>query len=247
MGGRAWTLTATTNDVEAGPHGNVLVLDEMPSYMAPEGMFQLPRIERGEEVFDVVIPDGLQLSLIDLATPDASMLATAEIVNRPARGATGALQLRVRWSYPVPLGSLQFRLRVYASPDGTPPPVITPLIEPGSHNRMRTLIEQDAPVDMTIDGPLANTFKTQILDRGGSLLNIKPDSDGGVSAGTVVVIIAVVAAICIGVGFATFGAVLIIAMQKGYNIDDAGYKVVVGEGSTRQEHNMVFNIRKPDT
>ncbi|MCL6285093.1 hypothetical protein M3P21_16305 [Ruegeria sp. 2012CJ41-6] len=253
MQGQGRALTVTGDGAEAGPGGNLVVLDEARSFAAPEGLFQIPRIESGEEVFEVDIPEGLQLSLIDLATPGASLAAGAEVVDRPARGATSRLRLLVRWSHPVPTGSLQFRLRVHASPDGTPPPVVTPLTEPGSHNRMRALIEQDAAVDLAIDGPVAETFRTQILERGGQFIGAETQShlarpfDGGLSAGSIVLIsLAVIAAVCVVVGFATFGAVLIIAMQKGYNIENAGYNVAVGEGASRQEHEMVFNIRKPE-
>jgi hypothetical protein len=253
VAGQGRALTVTGDGAEAGPGGNLVVLDETRSFAAPEGLFQIPRIESSEEVFEVDIPEGLQLSLIDLATPEASLAAGAELEARPERGATGRLRLVVRWSHPVPAGSVQFRLRVHASPDGTPPPVVTPLTEPGSHNRMRALIEQDAPVDLAIDGPVAEAFRTQIIERGGQFIGAETQSRhaGPVSLALtggeiVLIVIGVLAAICIVVGFATFGAVLIIAMQKGYNIENAGYNVAVGEGASRQEHEMVFNIRKPE-
>ncbi|WP_372571770.1 hypothetical protein [Ruegeria jejuensis] len=228
------------------------MLDEIRSFAADKGLFQLPRVANGEEVFEVDIPEGLQLSLIDLATPEASLAAGAELEARPERGTTGRLRLVVRWAHPVPAGNVSFRLRVHASPDGTPPPVITPLTEPNSHTRMRTLIEQDAPVDLAIDGPVAEAFRTQIIERGGQFIGAESQSHlarpfEGLTAGSIVLIVlGVLAAICIVLGFATFGAVLIVAMQKGYNIENAGYKVAVGEGASRQEHEMVFNIRKPE-
>ncbi|MDP5217008.1 hypothetical protein Q5Y75_07250 [Ruegeria sp. 2205SS24-7] len=228
------------------------MLDETRSFAADEGLFQLPRLESGEEVFEVDIPEGLQLSLIDLATPEASLAAGAELEARPERGTTGRLRLVVRWAHPVPAGNVSFRLRVHASADGTPPPVTTPLTEPNSHTRMRTLIEQDAPVDLAIDGPITEAFRTQIIERGGQFIGAESQSHlarplEGLTAGSIVLIVlGVLAAICIVLGFATFGAVLIVAMQKGYNIENAGYKVAVGEGAGRQEHEMVFNIRKPE-
>jgi hypothetical protein len=178
-------------------------------------------------------------------------LAGAEVENRPATGATGRISLRVRWSYPVPMGQVAFRLRVYASPEGKAPPVTVSVTEPGSDRRMRALFEQDGPVDLAVTGPLAEQFPDQVLARGGELTPLTRPSVTGVDDATVVAIvavsIAVIAATCIALGLATFGAVLFFAMSKGYNVDDAGYTVAVGEGQSRQEHQMVFNIRQPGT
>jgi len=215
-------------------------------------------VESGSESFEVTIPEGQRLSLVDLATPEASLLAGAVLEHRPQRGATGTLRLTVNWSHPVPAGNLTFRLRVYASADATPPPVTTPLTEPGSHDRLRALVEQDAPVDLSVGGPLVRVFQEQIVQRGGQIVGLNDGDrrvtrtmvvDGGVTEVMVIagIVIAVLAAICIVVGFATFGAVLLIAMHKGYNVDNAGYQVAVGEGESRQEHKMVFNLRKPGT
>lgn len=214
----------------------------------------MPRMASGEETFSVTIPDGLQLSLVDLAVEEAGIASGAEVTSRPERGATGEVRFTVKWTHPIPAGSVRFRLNVYASPDGTPPPIITPITEPASHARMKLLVEQDAPVDVAIDGPIAQRFKTEIENRGGQL--VRPQSADGLAsplvtgveiAAFVGITLALIAATCVILGFATFGAVLLIAMQKGYNIDDAGYTTAVGEGDSRQEHKMVFNIRKPGT
>ncbi|MCB1369847.1 MAG: hypothetical protein KDJ83_03070, partial [Rhodobacteraceae bacterium] len=242
-------MLAAPAGAEAGPDGNRLVLDVVRNLRAPEGLLQLPHMESGGETFDVEIPEGLRLSLVDLALTEAVPLAGAEVENRPAPGATGRLSLRVRWSYPVPMGQVAFRLRVYASPEGRPPPVRVSVTDPGSDKRMRALFEQDGPVDLAISGPLAEQFHDQVLARGGEIAPLARPSVTGVDDATVIAIvavsIAVIAATCIALGLATFGAVLFFAMSKGYNIDDAGYKVAVGEGETRQEHEMVFNIRQP--
>lgn len=246
--GSAVQNPAATQTVEAGENGNIVVLSKNAKYAAPDGLFQLPRLETGTEIFEVTIPEGYQLSLIDLSIPEATQLANAEIINRPAQGATGTFSVRIDWSHPVPLGTLTFNLKVYASPDGTPPPITVSLTEPGVNTRMRALFEQDSPVDLAIEGTLVQVFYDQIVARGGDIDPLPTtDTDGGLSAGTIAITITVIAAVCIAIGLATFAAVLIFAIAKGYNIDNAGYKVAVGEGSTRQEHQMVFNIRQPKT
>lgn len=199
------------------------------------------------------MPAGRRLALIDLASTDATPMAGAELRDPPPPGSTGRLRIRVAWSHPVPLGSVTFRLRVHASADGSAPPVTVPIGEPGADRRMRAIFEQEGKVDLAVAGPLAELFRDQILDRGGRL-ELPQDQDAGVVSvptGTVVAVVAislaVIAAICIALGLAAFGAVLLFAMSKGYNIDDAGYKVAVGEGQSRQEHQMVFKIRQPGT
>jgi len=229
---------------------SVLILDAERTFRAPEGLFQMPHIASGTEVFEVTVPNGLQLCLVDLATPDAVPLAGAEVENRPARGATGRVSIRVKWSYPVPMGRITFRLRVHASPDGRAPVVTTPITEPGAERRVRALVEQDSPFDLAVDGPLAKLFHDQILDRGGTVVPLARALDGGAISGptaAVIITLAVIAAICVVIGMAAFAAVIFFAISKGYNVDNAGYKVATGQGDSRQEHQMVFNIRQPGT
>jgi hypothetical protein len=209
----------------------------------------MPRMETGTEIFEIDIPEGHRLSLVDLEISEASQLAGAEILRRPPPGSVGRQQIELRWSYPVPLGNLTFRLRAHASPTGTPPPIRVGIVEPGSDKRMRLLFEQDVPVDLAVSGSMAETFRDQIVERGGRIEPLAAPMFTGAEETAIIlgISLAVIAAICVLVGLATFAAVLFFAMQKGYNIDDAGYKVAVGEGKSRQEHQMVFKIRQPGT
>jgi hypothetical protein len=145
-----------------------------------------------------------------------------------------------------------FRLRVYASPDGTPPPVTAPITEPGAEHRLRALVEQDSPVDLAVSGPLVQVFHDQILDRGGEIRPIAQAQLTGAEetaaiAAIVTISLAAIAATCIAIGMASFAAVLLYAISRGYDIENAGYKVAVGEGESRQEHQMVFSLRQPET
>lgn len=248
-GGRGVSLAAP-DGAEAGPDTHIVILSQRRHHAAPEGIFQLPHIASGTEQFEITVPEGMQLSLVDLALEHSVPTAMAELVDPPGRGATGRQVVRVRWSHPVPLGRIDYRVTAYASPQGRPPPVLVPIGEPGVEHRLRRLVEQDAPVDLAVTGQLAQAFHDQILARGGRILPLASPMDGGVISGpTAVVIIglAVIAAICIALGMAVIAAVIFFAISKGYNIDNAGYKVAVGEGNSRQEHQMVFNIRQPGT
>lgn len=233
---------------DAGPEAETPVLDETRRHAAQEGLFQVPRLETGTDTFEVDIPASRQLALIDLATTEDAPLASAEIAERPQAGATGRVTIRVRWSHPVPMGQIAYRLRVHASQDGRPPAVLVSVGEPAIERRLRALVEQDAPVDLAVTGPMAEAFHQQILERGGQVVPLARSMDGGVVSGptaAVIVSLAVIAAICVALGLAVLAGVVIFAISKGYNIDNAGYKVGVGEGASRQEHQMVFNIRQP--
>lgn len=210
-------------------------------------------MEEGSLSFEAQIPEGLKLSLVDLAVTDASLLAGAEIEARPARGATGRGRLTVTYKHPRPMGHVAFTLRLYASPEGVPPTVVVPLGESGADKRMRALVEQDAPVDVAVGGPLAEAFYSHLMANGAETIDPSDGFSGAPTrtlftgaeiAAIVAVSIAVLAATCIALGFATFAAVLFYAMSQGYDIDNAGYTVAVGEGDSRQEHQMAFSLRK---
>jgi hypothetical protein len=43
----------------------------------------------------------------------------------------------------------------------------------------------------------------------------------------------------------TFADMIRRAMDKGYDIKDTKYKTSVGEGESKQDHEMVFNLKRP--
>lgn len=58
-------------------------------------------------------------------------------------------------------------------------------------------------------------------------------------------VIAVIAAVVIGLGLLIFGGIIFEAMNRGYEVKDTKYKAATGQGETRQEHEMVFNLIPP--
>ncbi|GAA3876858.1 hypothetical protein [Celeribacter arenosi] len=260
---RALTLDNSGTGTEAGPEQqtpdageNRVIFEATRSFEDTGGFLQMPGIEDGTEEFLFDIPEGLQLSLCDLAITEASALAGAEIDAKPAIGATGSARVTVRWSHPKPMGKVTFQLRIYASADATPPVIVVPISEAGADKRMRALVEQGAPVDFAIDGPLAEAFYEQVIQRGGQIIGAedayhsgtRPFAVGGgvgEAALALGVSLALIAAACVALGLITFGTVLLFAMSQGYDIDNAGYSVAVGEGESRQEHKMAFSMRKP--
>ena len=69
-------------------------------------------------------------------------------------------------------------------------------------------------------------------------------SEAIIIAITTISIVVILAAVVV-IGFMTLYAVLKQAMDQGYDVKDTKYKAAVGEGDTRQEHEMQFNLTKP--
>lgn len=199
----------------------------------------------------MTVPEGLRLAFVDLALTEASPLASAEVRPRPARGATGRLSLPVHWSHPVPGGAIAYRLQVLATPDGRPPPVVMQMTEPGAEAHFRRLVEEGVPIDLALSGPLVQVFHDQIIERGGQIVPLGRSTvavvDDAVILAVAGVSLAAIAAICVLAGMTAFAAVIFFAISRGYNVDNAGYKVATGQGDARQEHQMLFNIRQPGT
>mgnify|MGYP000359391725 CR=1 FL=1 len=222
----------------------MVVLDQPRRHEATGGMLQMPRIASGRDVFHLEWPPGSRGGVVDLEIVSSSPLASATLVERPRPGGSGRQRLVVEWRHPVPGGHVEYRVRALASGDDRPPVVSMPINTSGSPDRLRTLVEQGVPVDLTVDGPLAQAFHQHIVSRVGSH-SASVRTLEAISAGTIAVVIAIVIAVCVALGLAAFASVLIYAMSQGYDIEDAGYQVAVGEGASRQEHRMTFQLRPP--
>jgi hypothetical protein len=63
---------------------------------------------------------------------------------------------------------------------------------------------------------------------------------------TVVILVGIVVfGVLVALGLLTLGAIIKMALDKGYNIKDTKYKAGVGEGQLRQDHEIAFNIMRP--
>lgn len=215
------------------------VLNETRSHEDPANFpINLPEPGSGTDQFSVTIPQGLQLAHVDIEFQDLTLLAKAGILSPPARGSTGNQRIHVRWSHP-PYGKVAYRLRVWASTDGTSQPVMVDHDETGFEIRSKLLLAQSVPVNARVVGQKAAMLNNAIEAQRGSAAAQTQELI------TAAVIIVLILAAVVVVGMIVLYAVLHKAMEDGYDVEDTKYKAAVGEGETRQEHEMVFNLRKP--
>ncbi len=130
-------------------------------------------------------------------------------------------------------------------------PTTIALDKPNWLERAQDQVGQGVPLNVAIQGQKAkvlydalaqhqNQSEAQGISRGFIV-------GGGVGETAIIagVVIAVVLAVVVVIGMVTFAFLIKEAMDKGYDITDTRYTVVTGEGETRQEHEMVFNLTRP--
>lgn len=221
------------------------ILNQIRDYEDPSNFpVNLPEAGEGVDQFTASIPEGLQFSYVDVEYLDQSPLAKAEVTARPQRGASGQQSISVTWSHP-PYGKIKYRVRAYASQGGHPAPVRITEGDPGFDDRTKLLVEQDVVIEMLVKGPRAKMLYDAIQRANRE----QPSSESQVAcAGACIVagvVIVVVIAAVISLGFMVLYAILTEAMSKGYDIKDTKYKAAAGEGASRQEHEMIFNLTRP--
>ncbi len=218
-----------------------LVLDQRKSYEDPSQFpINLPEAGSGDDRFTIDIPEGLQFAHVDIEFSERGTLASAEVTQRPARGASGRQEIVVSWSHP-PYSKIAYRIRAYASANGQSAPVRVSEGDAGAEDRLKLLVAQEVPVELLVTGTRAKLLY-EALRRA---QREQPQSEAAeavtiIAALAIVVVIAAVAML----GFMMLYAVLTQAMNKGYDVRDTKYKMGGGEGATRQEHELLFNLTK---
>lgn len=247
MGYSARRATAHALDAAPQAEGERVVYEATREHADPPNFpINLPEPGNGRDAHRFSVPDGLKFSRWEVEVRASSAGAGYRVEQPPPRGARGRQSLGVAWWYP-PYGRMRYRLRAYASPggDGDAPPVV--FDSPGWVERATDQVTQGLPVELTVRGEKAR------LLHGALRRQRQPEArqqSGGTDipvasfeVATVIIIVAVIAAV-IALGMLTFGALLKMAMEKGYDVKDTKYKAAGGEGATRQEHEMVFNLTK---
>ncbi|MGZ9098165.1 MAG: hypothetical protein ACXW3O_00550 [Brevundimonas sp.] len=259
MSGRRWppeqaAAVQLTRPVTARPGVTVAltvvpaapVAEERRTHRDPSNFpIDLPEAGRGEDRIRVQLPPGTRFALADLEIGELSPLADLEITDLPARGSEGSVEIGIRWSH-APYGRIAYTLKVYANADGRPPAVTVVDGSTGFAQRSRALIRQDAPVTVEVRGPLADGLRL-------ALERAAPDAAPARASEAITIgVIAIVA----GIGIAALGAVLIAvglfvfynlvqeAMRRDYDVEDTGFRAAVGEGTSRTEQAMVFNLKR---
>ena len=220
------------------------VLEEIREYEDPSNFpVNLPEPGRGEDSFNLTIPEGMKFAHVDVEFLDLSPMAEAEVTQQPERGATGSGRIVVRWAHP-PYGKVKYRVRAYVSRDGRSRPVRVLNESPGYDNRARALIRQDVPVEFIVRGDNARLLNDAIQRLRTEQGQAPAQSQEVIT--TAVVITLIIAAVVV-IGMVVLYVILHEAMERGYDVEDTKYKAAVGSGETRQEHELAFNLTKPRT
>jgi hypothetical protein len=173
------------------------------------------------------------------------MLAGYQVIESPKIGDQGDLSLAVSWWHP-PYGKIRLRLRVYASSNTNVPPVRVVYDSPGWFEQTRDQIQQGMPFGVAVRGENAERLHSAIekISREQSHEPMVRPFIEPVTTTVVIVGLVVFAALAVA-GLFVLYSVVKDAMDKGYTIEDTGYKFGVGEGPLRQEHELVFNLKPP--
>jgi hypothetical protein len=219
------------------------ILNQVKAYEDPSNFpVNLPEMGSGEDRFEITVPEGQKFALVDVEYLEQSLMAQAEVIARPDRGATGTQEIVVRWSHP-PYGKIKYRLRALASPSGRAAPIRVRESDPGFDDRSKLLVDQDADLQMLVKGARAKMLYDAVQKAQRDKPRTQP-SEPIIIAVTTISIVAIIAAVVV-IGFMTLYAILKQAMDQGYDVRDTKYKAAAGEGETRQEHEMQFNLTKP--
>jgi hypothetical protein len=111
-------------------------------------------------------------------------------------------------------------------------------------------ISQGVPVQMAVKGDKAKMIYEAMLKH--QTQQAKQAGAGGIAIAlepitiiTVALVGIVIFGILVALGLLTLGAIIKMALDKGYDIKDTKYKAGVGGGQLRQDHEIAFNIAKP--
>lgn len=222
------------------------VAEERRTHRDPNNFpINLPEPGSGTDRFRIRIPPGLRFALVDLDVGELSPLADLEITDIPALGAEGEVEIAVRWSH-APYGGIAYTLKVYANAEARPPAMLLVDGSTGFAQRSKALIRQDAPITVEVRGMKADALKIAVERAAApgapSRAMFEPVTIAIVALGAIG--IAALGAILIALGLFVFYSLVQQAMQKEYDIQDTGFKAGMGEGESRTEQAMVFNLKK---
>lgn len=225
------------------------VVEERRTHRDPANFpIDLPEPGSGTDRFRIRIPPGLRFALVDLEVGELSPLADLEITGVPSRGAEGEVEVAVRWSH-APYGRISYSVKVYANAEGRPPPMVLVDGSPGFAQRSKALIGQDAPVSVEVRGAKADALRIAVERAAApetpSRAMFDPVTIAIVALGGIG--IAALGAILIALGLFVFYSLVQQAMQHEYDIQDTGFKAAMGEGESRTEQAMIFNLKKRGT
>ncbi|MBC7898742.1 MAG: N-acetylmuramoyl-L-alanine amidase [Saprospiraceae bacterium] len=215
----------------------------------------LPEPGKGTDSIKVNIPNGLKFSRWEVEILATSIGSGYEVAQSPQTGAEGSHKIDVEWWH-LPYGKFEYRLKAYASPDGKSSAVEKIVFDKaGWMEKAKDQVSQGQALQLAVKGEKAKQIYEAIQKHQASQgKNAQQSSYGDIAIAmepitiTVVVLVGIVIfGILVALGLLTLGAIIKMALDKGYNIKDTKFKAGVGEGQLRQDHEIAFNLTKPNT
>jgi N-acetylmuramoyl-L-alanine amidase len=248
------TRLMTSRTVEAALEAGTdetLVYDQEKDHADPPNFpINFPEPGKGDDRHVFTIPDGLRFTRWDVEVLQSSPFAGYNVAVMPAPGAEGRQQIRVSWWYPM-YGRMRYRLRVYASATGevgAGAPIVYEA--PGWQEQVNNRLTQGLPVEVALRGDRAKLVYDTVRTAHPEAISAPVAAaliagvDDAIIIAVIGLAIVIVISIVIALGMAVLGYTLTQAMNNGYDVKDTKYKAAAGQGDTRQEHEMVFNLTK---
>lgn len=231
--------------------GEKLIAEAEKEHADPKNFpIDLPEPGKGADVFKIAVPKGLKFSRWEVEVTALSAGAGYKIAEAPKAGAEGSSKIVVEWWH-LPYGKIDYKLKAYASPDGKSAASEKIVFDsPGWMEKAKDQLKQGLPMSLAVKGEKAKQIYEAIQKH---QAGNQSKQAGGISIAmepitiTVVVLVGIVIfGILVALGLLTLGAIIKMALDKGYNVKDTKYKAGVGEGQLRQDHEIAFNITKPE-
>ena len=210
----------------------------------------LPEFGGGTDKFSVEIPNGLKLSRWEVEVLESSTGAGYKVVKYPNPKSEGKQEIHIEWNH-LPYGKIHYKLKIYASPDGSGTPEKIYFDSSGWMDKSKDQILQGIPFQLAVKGEKAKKIYEALRKKQGE--NAQQTSYENYSDAmepitiTVVVLVGIIVfAVLVALGFVTLAAIIKMALDKGYNVKDTKFKAGIGEGQLRQDHELAFNITKPE-
>lgn len=212
----------------------------------------LPEMGKGTDTISISIPQNLKFSRWEIEVLAMSTGAGYKVSQSPKAGAEGVHQITIDWWH-LPYGKINYKFKAYASRDGRSAATEKIVFDKaGWMENAKDQIAQGVPLQLAVKGDKAKLIYEAIQKYQASQKGNQASADGVAIAMepitiTVVILVGIVIfGILVALGLFTLGAIIKMALDKGYNVKDTKYKAAVGEGQTKQEHEIAFNISKPE-
>lgn len=210
----------------------------------------LPEPGKGTDVIKFTIPKGMKLSRWEVEVLAVSAGAGYKVPDPPPLGIEGSQKVSVEWWY-LPYGKINYKLKIFASPDGSTSGAKITFDSAGWMEKAKDQITQGVPLKLAVKGEKAKEIYNAMQKHQDAKTKPAGLDDASVAMEpitiTVVILVGVVIfGILVALGLLTLGAIIKMALDKGYNVKDTKYKAGLGEGQLKQDHEIAFNLTRPE-